>query len=270
MTSKRLVAIRSAVSAGLSVCFACGPARADDVDMTRRAAFTNAVAYCRDKPGVAALDESAAIFCFDGNFSRFRDTSSLSRLNDGGLFVVRSLGGDGYEAMRIADVLSQKCATVVIYDYCFGSCSFFIFVASGETYVARESIVAWRSPVQDWRFCKRDGGWLSEYCYDTLAQQKYFLSIGERASSFYQSRILNPFVFGFWYPPIGARAKMARSRLRDDADVTEDEWWTWNPRYYKKVLRTHVTYESYFKTDQQVDELKARLGLSGRRIILDD
>jgi hypothetical protein len=43
--------------------------------------------------------------------------------------------------------------------------------------------------------------------------------------------------------------------------------WMWNPRFYKAVFKTKVTYEAYPESQAEVDEIAARIGY--RRVLYD-
>src|SRR2546430_1060074 len=77
------------------------------------------------------------------------------------IFVVRSHGGEVKTAMTIADVLQDKNALVVIYDYCLSACAGFLFIASAETFVTKGTVVAWHAPcsaggVKEYTFAEKE------------------------------------------------------------------------------------------------------------------
>jgi hypothetical protein len=114
----------------------------------RSEAIARAVDHCSSQdpnpPGRAGrLSEDRSILCFDGMIRRDLDLAPLHQLTNDGLFVVRSIGGDIFLAMKIADILWEKNATVVIRDYCLSACANAILIASNQTYVLTNAIVAW-------------------------------------------------------------------------------------------------------------------------------
>jgi hypothetical protein len=56
---------------------------------------------------------------------------------------VRSTGGFAPEAIRLANILRDRNATVVIRDYCLSACANYFLVPTGTTYVLKNAIVAW-------------------------------------------------------------------------------------------------------------------------------
>src|SRR5690349_15855391 len=103
-----------------------------------------AVEYCRGTvPRPMALSSDRRILCFDGWVEKDMDVSLARDLGEGGLFVARSLGGDIASAIALSDLLRERAATVVIYDFCLSACADYIFIASHRTYVLKGSLVAW-------------------------------------------------------------------------------------------------------------------------------
>ena len=58
--------------------------------------------------------------------------------------MVRSFGIDVAAAIALADLLRERRATIVVYDYCLFACASYLFVASARTSVLRDALVAWR------------------------------------------------------------------------------------------------------------------------------
>jgi len=71
-----------------------------------------AAAYCANESSAATLSNDGMIFCFDGPIGQNVPIDLIAKLNDGGFFVVRSPGGAGTWAMKMADVLMAKHAAV--------------------------------------------------------------------------------------------------------------------------------------------------------------
>src|SRR5207244_2281214 len=86
------------------------------------------------------------ILCFDGEIANYINISLARNLNEGGLFVVRSFGGYQVPAIDLSDLLRERRATVVVYDYCLSACAEFFFVASHQTFVVKDTLVAWHHP----------------------------------------------------------------------------------------------------------------------------
>ena len=79
----------------IALC-ASNSASAADADFPR---FTRAVEFCRsDVVRPMALSENRDVLCFDGEIWPGQDYVAAASLEQGGLFVVRSMGGDGWTA----------------------------------------------------------------------------------------------------------------------------------------------------------------------------
>jgi hypothetical protein len=92
------------------------------------------------------LSPDKQVLCFTGAISENMDVSLANDLKDDGLFVVRSLGGYPGPAVALSDIIRDRHATVVVYDYCFSACAGFLLVASYHTYVLKGTLVAWHYP----------------------------------------------------------------------------------------------------------------------------
>ena len=62
-----------------------------------------------------ALDLDRRVLCFDGALSADQDVSMAKDLEENGLFVVRSPGGNILTAVALADLLKGRRAIVVVY-----------------------------------------------------------------------------------------------------------------------------------------------------------
>jgi hypothetical protein len=213
------------------------------------------------------------VLCFDGEIWPGQDYVAAASLEQGGLFVVRSMGGDGWTAARLAELLADRRAVVVVYDYCISACASVLLVASAEAFVLRNSIVAWHHTSSPY-YCPflgepRDGGLkrLEKLpCVDAPAEIKRAqVFVQQMNDRFYQSRILKS---NFEMPP---ESVIVRKRLRSIFEGTGrypiDLLWTWNPRYYAVAIRTKVTYEKYPESQDEVDAMAAKLSL--HRVIYD-
>jgi hypothetical protein len=118
-----------------------GRAQQDTFD---RDNYYRAVDLCRGKgfPGLGnfklevgqlALSTDGQILCFDGPIARDMDVSLAKDLKQNGLFVVRSPGGYLGPAIELSDIVRDRQASVVVYDYCFSACAEFFLIASHQT-----------------------------------------------------------------------------------------------------------------------------------------
>lgn len=107
-------------------------------------ALHRAADYCR---GVVvrpiALSDDAEILCLDGRIEKAADVSPAKKLKEGGLFVVRSAGGDIASSIALAGVLRERRAVVVVYEQCLSGCANYLLVASDRSYVLKGALVAW-------------------------------------------------------------------------------------------------------------------------------
>jgi hypothetical protein len=131
----------------LVLCSREGRAQQEAFD---RESYYRAVKYCRQNTllglGPMTLSPDRQILCFDGVIVPNMDVSLAKNLNEDGLFVVRSSGGNAGPAMVLSDLVRDRHATVVIYDYCFSACAVFFLIASHQTYVLKGSLVVWHDP----------------------------------------------------------------------------------------------------------------------------
>ncbi|QIP08527.1 hypothetical protein [Bradyrhizobium symbiodeficiens] len=112
--------------------------------MFDKAISYRAADFCR---GVAvrpiALSEDQAILCLDGFIEEDTDLSPAEKLKEGGLFVVRSSGGDIVPTLALAKILHERRAVVVVYEQCLSSCANYLLIASDRSYVLKGALVAW-------------------------------------------------------------------------------------------------------------------------------
>lgn len=222
----------------------------DDAD---RAVYAAATAFCRTRPAQKLFDEPTKVVCFDGQILSDEDVSYIQQLPEHGLFVVRSPGGRLGGAEKIAKVLREKHADVVIYDYCLSACADFLFVASDRTYVMRDSIVAWHFGQVDNDTCGRvdRGKGLTRTVCSTgrsVTPPRLFAAafLPERVTA-RDERILEP--------PMSAYVRRILVGYFEGTGVFRDIFWTWHPRYYKSLLRTEIEYQGYPESQEQLDDL---------------
>src|SRR3954463_13311865 len=125
-TSVRRALMHSAVAFFLYVLH-CDIAHADI------SSIAGPLRFCEKHVNGLILSEDRNLLCFDGAVTSNTSLDDFSRLNDGGVFVVRSVGGNIIRSMQIANILLDKGATVIIRDYCLSACANAIFVASSVT-----------------------------------------------------------------------------------------------------------------------------------------
>jgi hypothetical protein len=244
-------------------------------------AYESAVEYCRgDIARPIALSDDHGILCFDGQIINDQDLSSVKNLKENGLFVVRSPGGSAKTAIALADLLRDRSAIVVVYDYCISACASYLFVTTDQTVVRKSSIVAWHHAYTSYsglpecfemRSAGDDGPKMlqSSLCPRVpIEQQMRYAQVEDLSRRFYKERALDPSMFGpglNW--PQSVYVRRVLKNMLDATGVFPDAVWMWNPRFYKNVIKTKVSYEAYPESQAEVDELAARFGF--RRVIYD-
>ena len=236
-------------------------ARAEQPDFR---VYARAVEFCR---GVAkrplALDLDRRVLCLDGPVWSGSDFSLAQRLEANGLFVVRSPGGEVPTAVPLANLIRERRATVVVYDYCFSACATFLLIASDETFVMKDTLVAWHHtswPLCPWLETPNDGGpkrLEKSACPDTPAEYKRGLIASQKMTDeFYATRIVDP---SFEEPPESFTIRRLLRSMFEGTGAYPDVLWTWNPRYYASTLKTKITYEAYPSSQDEVDVLTSKL-----------
>jgi hypothetical protein len=233
----------------------------------------SSVDFCRGYPPAPPSEPSLSlhmsddktILCYGGIYAD-QDLSVMHELSNGGIFVIRSRGGIPASAIKIANILESKMATVVIRDYCMSACAGFIYIATVRTYVVGNSVVAWHAPYQrppcDSGFAgsaKTIESWISlpaevreDYCKFWALQSDFFKKRGDPAILFLTK---------------SAYVSRRLTKLADNHGLyTNQLFWMWHPRYHDN-LTTKVTYESYPRGQDEVDEIARKFGLS--KIIYD-
>ena len=231
--------------------------------------YARAVEFCR---GIVkrpmALDLDKRVLCFDGEILSETDVSLASALRANGLFVVRSFGGGAYSAMALADLIRDRRATVVVYDYCFSACASYFLVASDEAFVMKDTLVAWHHTIEP--LCasleaSKDGGpkrLEKSDCSDTApSYQTGYREFKYLNNKFYESRVVDS---PFEDPPQSFTIRRILRRMFEGARRYPDVAWTWNPRYYASTLKTKITYEAYPNSQDEVDAMVSKLRLPHR------
>ena len=212
-----------------------------------------------------ALDLDKRVLCFDGQILPELDVSVADRLEDGGLFVMRSGGGDALSAVRLAEALRKRHATVVVYDYCFSACASYLLVASTTAFVRKNTLVAWHHPVSPY-LCPsveqaRSSGArrLAKHTCSEAPEgfRRAYEYNKELDAWFFHTRAV---VTPFDNPPqsIIVRRNLL-SRFGERGEYPSNLFWTWNPRYYPSKIKTKITYEAYPQSQDEVDVLASWL-----------
>jgi hypothetical protein len=267
------IGLLPSLSVLLLVCLNLGTAYSEERAFDK-ALYTRAVEYCRG--GVArpiALSEDKRISCFDGWITLDQDISPVEGLEENGLFVVRSFGGNVATAIALANLLRGKHAIVLVYDYCNSACASYLFIASEQTFVLKDSIVAWHNGLSGLPDCfgmklSGDGGpkrlQRSPCPGVSPERQTRYRQVQSLHDRFYTDRTLDP---KFEFPPQSFHVRKILKSMLDGTGAYPDVAWMWNPRYYRNVFRTKISYEAYPENQTEVDEIVARFHF--RRVIHD-
>lgn len=254
------------------VCWGTEISRAQVSD-AEKASYADALAYCRgDVPRPWALRSDKRVLCFDGLIFPRQNDSLANGLEEDGHFVVRSPGGDIPTAIALADLLRDRRATVVVYDYCLSACASYLLFASTKTFVLRDSLVAWHYTVDPF-WCpslvltKDDGPKRLEKspCPDAPLE----IQDGDKSRrylnyKFYRGRTVDPL---FDDPPESFTIRKILRGMFEGTGRYPDVFWTWNPRHYASTIKTKIVYEAYPESQAEVDAMASKLDLP--RVIYD-
>jgi hypothetical protein len=231
--------------------------------------YYGAVDYCRHQalPGRSMhLSAGKQVLCFDGVVSRDMDVSLANDLKNDGLFVVRSPGGNQAPAVALSDIIRDRHATVVAYDYCFSACAVFFLVASYQAYVLKGTLVAWHYPQSSelgtFLTAPRDGG-PRKVQRGPCQGGEYGYTYTPMLMEFFKKRAVNPPIS---VPPDSLYVRRIVRNLYAETGVFRDVMWTLHPRYYPGLFKTKIFYEAYPESQEEVDGMLARLRMKIRVI----
>jgi len=260
----------SLLSVALSVLAHAARAQdhASDLDSHYRA-----VSYCRMTmwmPIFMTLSPDKHIMCFDGSMTPDLDVSLTKQLELGGLFVVRSTGAREDKALELADLIRERHATVVVYDYCISACAEFIITAPDRTFVLRDALVLWHNPESGAPtdpFCAflktpREGGPRALRrgpCRQGSDTVEYSWA---RTAQYFRERAIDP---SSVMPPDSIYVRRVTS-LYEQTGVDRNILWTLNPRYYPRLFKASIVFEDYPQSQEEVDATAARSGIKTKII----
>jgi len=252
-----------AVLVALALTMRMHSTRAEEIDFSP---YHAAAEYCAGEVArPLALSPDQRILCFDGLFYPNQDLSLVDELQVGGLFVVRSFGGDEVAIMGLAERLRGRNATVVVRSYCLLGCASYFVVASGMTIILKDALVAWGPLVVD-GFCLGLRNALDKGLprLDIGPCGKPLLRtpgpIYEMRLAFMSLRRVND---DFEEPPESTFIRRALRKNIDWKRATETSglMWTWHPRYQQSSVKTKIVYERYPDSQEEVAALAERLRL---------
>lgn len=252
----------------LAWLFSVSVSAATAEDAVDFAPYRSAADYCRgDVARPLALSLDQRIICFDGRLPANQDLSLVNNLQPGGLFVAHSWGGDDAVMMKLADLLRERDATVVVHGYCILGCASYLVIASAKTVILKNALVAWR-PLHEKGGCvgfmhARDKGPPRFDAGPCPNAEKPLLpipsAIYQLRQKFMETRRVSR---TFEVPPQSTKIRKALqtidwSRANDIADVM----WTWHPRYQVSSVKTRIVYEAYPESQEEVSSLARSLRL---------
>lgn len=270
--------VRRSLAALLSLCLSSlllfGQSNAEE-SLFDRDVLRRAVDLCRRvsvRP--IALSDIQDVLCFDGRIEREADVSAALKLKEGGIFVVRSAGGDIVASIALANILRDRRAAVVVHDQCLSSCANYILIASDRTYVLKGALVAWDYESSDPALpsCARfamektpDGDFRLQRgsCQPLSGEEAQWRKIVLAQTGFYRERMIDP---RFEPPPDNRYLRRMVKSLYPDTRAYHHIGWTLHPRYFERLFKTKIVYEAYPEGQAEVDEMVARLRLDMRVI----
>ncbi len=250
---------------------ACGSksrAAAQETDFTP---YARAADYCRGEVAKPiALSQDKRVLCLDGAITSILKVAVAADLADRGIAVVRSHGGDTARAIQLANTLRDRNATVVVRDLCLNACASFIMLASSEAYVLDGALVAWglfrryrdqdcigfmegkdeAGPFLTWMRCS------SRDYVDEKPRSRLW-------KEFYRNRIIET---AYTDPPESKFIRRELMNLYRSTGRYPQVLWTWNPRYQSSAVKTKLAYQHYPDSQEEVDAIAKRLGLTSRVI----
>ena len=245
------------------ICSGADVLRAQETDF---GVYARAVEFCRGtvkRP--MALDLDKRVLCFEGDILEGLDISLVQSLEDKGLFVVRSFGGEARIARAIADLLRDRRATVIAYDYCISACASYLLVASSQTFVMKDCLVAWHlttAPLCPFLEVSKDGGpkRLEKVpCSDSPPEYQSWGDEFRRVNrQFLAARAVAP---PLDWPPESVPVRRMLKSMFEGMGTNPNVLWTWHPRYYAGSIKTKIVYEAYPKSQAEVDAMASKLGL---------
>ena len=232
--------------------------------------FASAAGYCSKYPNQIKLNEDHTVLCFDGAIRPGRDFRPFFDLKPKSLFAIRSGGGFAPLAIQLANLLRDKDATVVIYDYCLSACANYFLIASSETYVVGKAIVAWHGGPSKHHFpCTAEVLKRLELHYleryktplDTPPQMsgKWICDAPELSKEFFrQRRVAEQHI----HRPQTAHTRKYYDLSWRQRPYMKDVFWMWHPQNHGEYFGSRIKYESYPSSQAEVDDLQQRLKLS--------
>lgn len=264
---------RRSLNGLLAVAALLLPAAAGAQGDGEQAARDAAIAFCKSAvferqswSHAIEFNTRKTVACYNGEFALERgdsDLATLRQLAPGGTFVIRSPGGNVGRAMTIANLLRDKGAAVVAYQYCLSACADFILVATDTTFVVRDTLIAVHYGQERLLFC---GDLASAYGGASCPKSRPLSSRDARVfTGFYESRVIDR---GFAAPAQSGYVRNAiKAMSLTSKRAVEAAWWTLSPEYLAATFKTKILYEAYYRDEEEVERLARKLRMG--RVIYD-
>jgi hypothetical protein len=231
-----------------------------------------AVEHCSNHQISDRLNEDNTVLCFYGEIRLDADMAPFENLRPGGILVIRSPGGYAHAAMKIANILRAKDATVIVRDYCLSACANYILVATNRTHVKQKALVAWHGGARAQltktdcsgqnleqlksEYSDRHGpgseSWVDEICRTSELAEVFFKQRGLEARHIHA-------------PQTAYTKKMVHFFAKQEWDKRKISW-MWNPKNHGDYFKNRITYEAYPESQAEVDEILARERMTARMI----
>lgn len=238
-------------------------------DMTSLASrdLESAVGICSKHRNSYYLSEDQSLFCYDGLIRSDIKKDLVHDLKRRGLFVIRSVGGDVATAIDMANILKDKDATIVLYDYCLSSCANYLFVASSTTFVMKDTIVAWHGgPPKNIAGCITSAQEREERGIKRLVMSSPAGPVCDavrRSISFFKDRDLDD--RHIYFPQTQETTYSFRLIARIDKS-RRNVFWMWNPIHHGNYFRGRIHYDGYPESQKKVDKIVSAAHLPVRVI----
>jgi hypothetical protein len=234
--------------------------------------FSAATSFCSNHRNSIKLSEDRTILCFDGLITADWDGAAFYALKQNGFFVIRSPGGFAPIGVILSNILLAKNATVLVYDYCLSACANYFFIASAETYVTKNTVVAWHGGPEKTSCGPGDLDRMRKNYRDAPAMlpggnvpPELVCQTGELLQAFFKQRGIDD--RHTYAPQTAYTKKMVDTVVRGLGDKRK-AFWMWNPQNYGDYFKSRITFESYPTSQDEVDEILRRFRL-GARVIYD-
>jgi hypothetical protein len=219
------------------------------------------------------LSEDSSTLCFDGAILADQDIGIVDRLRPDGFFVISSSGGHVGVTMRLSDKLREKNARVIVYDVCLSACASYVLIATHKTYVTRGAVVAWHGRAPDVgcdaavrAALRKRYRELSRPPQQADADCETLKTIRETSRKFFARRSIGE---RHTYDPQTADTKKYVNLLRSGRVNKRDVFWMWNPKNHRDHFGSIVEYESYPRSQDEVDALLTQWGGRSGDVVFD-